>query len=200
MYFISYKYILIGDSGVGKTSILTKCTMNEFTKKHSPTIGVDFGTKIAKVGEQNYKLYIWDTAGQEIYKTITKSYYKNSNCVILVYDITNRQSFINLPLWLSSINNIVKDTVMILVGNKKDAENKRQISFIEGLNEAKKHNMYFMELSAMDYNNVEKLIYNCLNILIDKNEVKYTSTNNYDNTKRTRECCNTTNDECCIIL
>jgi small GTP-binding protein len=201
MCYNSYKYILIGDPGVGKTSIVSKCTMNEFNETYNPTIGVDFGTKIARVEDRDYKLYIWDTAGNEIYKTITQSYYRNANCVILVYDITNRQSFINLPLWITNINNIVKDTLMILVGNKNDIGFKREVDYEEGYNAAKKNNMLFMELSARNYENVENLIYTCLKQLIYKHETHHSRNNNreYKN-KITHDCCDMTYYDCCVIL
>ena len=91
---------------------------------HEVTVGVEFGTLLVKLEQQVFKLQIWDTAGQEIYRTITKSYYRNTNCVILVYDITNKESFYNLPYWISDISNTTVEPVIILVGNKNDKNKK----------------------------------------------------------------------------
>ena len=198
MDYVIVKYILIGDSEVGKSSLLNQYINNENKQQYIPTIGIEYGTKFITKDNTKYKLNIWDTAGQEIYRTITKSYYRNANCVLLVYDITNKDSFHNLPYWISEITDTIIDPVIILVGNKLDENKKRQVSKEDAIKIAEQYNMLFMEVSANNYKSVNKLFYEPIKLIHKKN---------IDNTvkgKRTitleKPQYNDSNDECCIIL
>lgn len=122
-----------------------------------PTIGVDFKIKTVDVDSKQIKLQIWDTAGQERFKTITSSYYKGAHGIIVVYDITDRESFSNIQTWMAEVEKHACDNISrILVGNKCDLETSRQVSFEEGQELADHYNVRFMETSAKDSKNVEQ--------------------------------------------
>lgn len=124
-YSFLFKYIIIGDTSVGKSCILLQFLEKKFKFDHDTTIGVEFGSKIITVNDKQLKLQIWDTAGQETFKSITRSYYRGSIGVILVYDITNRESFNNISRWLDETKSYANDKVVVmLVGNKTDLETK----------------------------------------------------------------------------
>lgn len=140
---LSLKLIIVGDSGVGKTNILTRYTKNIFNQDSKTTIGVEFGTKVLSINNHKIKLQIWDTAGQERYKAVTVAYYKGSKGAFIVYDVTNRNSFNSLENWISDIRkNGDKDTSIIIVGNKTDLGN-REISYEEGKKFAEMYSIYF---------------------------------------------------------
>jgi Ras-related protein Rab-1A len=121
---------ILGDSSVGKSSILLRFSDNVFLESWLPTIGVDFKIRSLEVNKKSVKCQIWDTAGQERFKNIVKTYYKGCKGFILVYDISYRQSFENIENWLKDIENFAdKDTIKILVGNKCDLETKREVSY-----------------------------------------------------------------------
>jgi len=125
------KLILVGDSGVGKTNILTRFTKNTFNYDNKTTIGVEFGTKIININDHVVKLQIWDTAGQERYKSITVAYYKGSKGALIVFDVSKKQSFDNVIKWFDDIKkNGEKDLSIILIGNKTDLKD-REVSFDE---------------------------------------------------------------------
>lgn len=127
-YDYSIKTIIVGDSSVGKSNILTKFADNEFNVNNSTTVGVDY--KIVRIdhGQKTIKLLIWDTAGQERFNAIVKTFYKNAQVVILVFDLTNRASFDNIEFWLNQVKGEkIDDPIYILVGNKVDIESKRVI-------------------------------------------------------------------------
>ena len=144
-----FKYIIIGDSSVGKSNLLMKFIQNKFTEEYLTTIGVEFGTKNIKINNKIYRIQIWDTAGQEYFRSIAKAYFKNCVCAMLVYDITCKESFDNIKNWLQDIHEESPKTVLIvLIGNKIDLEDKRIISFDDGKNFANENGLIFMETSA----------------------------------------------------
>ncbi|KAJ2155425.1 Ras- protein Rab-18 [Coemansia sp. RSA 1935] len=147
-----YKILLIGDSNVGKSSILLRFTDDQFLppEETSATIGVDFKAKICTVDDKQYKLTIWDTAGQERFRTLTSSYYRGAQGVILVYDVCNRESFEHLDSWMEELNTYctTSDVVKMVVGNKIDKESERQVTRKEGAEYARKHQTLFLECSA----------------------------------------------------
>jgi Ras-related protein Rab-18 len=153
-----FKLLLIGDSGVGKSSLLVSFTENKFTDDMTTTIGVDFKVKYVNVRGKRVKLVIWDTAGQERFRTLTSSYYRGAQGIILIYDITNRESFDNLKNWLKEVNLYATytDTVKLLVGNKIDLEAKRQVSEEAGEQFASENGMLFIEASAKTRTGVEQ--------------------------------------------
>ena len=152
------KYIIIGDAAVGKSNLLLRFAQGDFKTEYQLTIGVEFGAKNLDIGNKKFRLQIWDTAGQENYRSITRAYYKNSVCAILVYDISNRESFEHISSWVEDcLAQSPKTVFMILVGNKSDLNDYRQVTFEEGKDMAKKNNMMFFETSAKTGENVDKI-------------------------------------------
>ena len=152
------KYIIIGDAAVGKSNLLLRFSQDDFKSEYQLTIGVEFGAKNLDIDNKKYRLQIWDTAGQENYRSITRAYYKNSVCAILVYDITNRDSFEHISSWVEDcLAQSPKTVFMVLVGNKSDLSEKRKVSIEEGQQMAKNNNMIFCEASAKTGDNVDKI-------------------------------------------
>ncbi|XP_066301635.1 ras-related protein Rab-18-B-like [Branchiostoma lanceolatum] len=143
------KILIIGESGVGKSSLLLRFTDDTFDPEIAATIGVDFKVKTLTVDGNKAKLAIWDTAGQERFRTLTPSYYRGAQGVILVYDVSSRNSFNRLEQWLSELETFStkQDIVKMLVGNKIDKD-KKEVDRNEGLKFARKHQMLFIEASA----------------------------------------------------
>ncbi|KAI0211679.1 Ras-related protein Rab-18A [Lamellibrachia satsuma] len=143
------KILIIGESGVGKSSLLLRFTDDTFDPELSATIGVDFKVKTITVDGNKAKLAIWDTAGQERFRTLTPSYYRGAQGVILVYDVSSKQSFTQLGNWLNELETFSTkhDIVKMLVGNKIDKD-RRETTRDEGLKFARKHHMLFIEASA----------------------------------------------------
>ncbi|XP_041430592.1 ras-related protein Rab-15 isoform X2 [Xenopus laevis] len=133
-YDVLFRLLLIGDSGVGKTCLLCRFTDNEFHPSHISTIGVDFKMKTIEVDGIKVRIQIWDTAGQERYQTITKQYYRRAQGIFLVYDITSERSYQHIMKWASDVDEYAPDGVQkILIGNKADEEQKRQVGKNQGL-------------------------------------------------------------------
>jgi small GTP-binding protein len=147
-----FKIVFLGDSGVGKTNLMSRFARNYFNINSKPTIGVDFALKNVKIGPHVIRLQIWDTAGQERYKTFTSTYYKDAQGIIFVYDITNKESFENISKWISNAESHVdlSQTAIILIGNKMDQETARQVGSEEARDFAQKNSMLFFETSALD--------------------------------------------------
>ena len=154
---IRHKIIFVGDAGVGKTTIISRIMNNPFSEEYEPSIGVDFMSKNLKYNGQNVKLQIWDTAGQEKYKGLIPSYIRNSSIVFIVYDISSKTSFDNIPKWINFIKSI-ENTTLILCGNKIDLEN-REVKKEEGEEFAKKEGIPFYEVSAKTEENVKDMFY-----------------------------------------
>ena len=151
-----FKVVFLGDSSVGKSNIISKYKLNEFNRNSKSTVGVEFYSKIITQNNKNIKIQIWDTAGQERFKSITKSYYKGAKGAIIVYDITRRATFENVQEWFKDTKTMGDNThlVLMLVGNKCDLVNERQVSTEEGKKEAEMNGMAFMETSALDGTNI----------------------------------------------
>ena len=157
-YSYLFKYIIIGDSAVGKSNILLRYIHDNFNEEFQSTIGVEFGAKNIKLEDKVYRIQIWDTAGQETFRSITRAYYKNSVCAFVVYDITNRNSFQNVKSWIEDCRKQSPKTVfMVLIGNKIDLEDNRQVSYEEGSVFAEKNGMLFFETSAKTGKNIEEI-------------------------------------------
>lgn len=157
-YDLSYKILLIGDSAVGKSSLLVSFISNA-VEDLAPTIGVDFKIKLLTVGGKRLKLTIWDTAGQERFRTLTSSYYRGAHGIILVYDVTRRDTFTNLSdVWAKELElySTNQDCIKMLVGNKVDREGEQVVSREEGLTLAKELGCLFLECSAKTRTNVEQ--------------------------------------------
>ncbi len=165
------KILTIGESAVGKTCILLRFTDNKFLKTHLTTIGIDYKSKVIKVNNFSVKLKIWDTAGQERFRNITQQYYKGADGILLVYDVTERNSFEKVREWMKQIQqNTNKDKVgIILVGNKCDLD-ERQVSLEEGQNLSKEYGILFYETSAYKDININECFESLVSEIISKKE------------------------------
>eukprot|EP01129_Flabellula_baltica_P004427 TRINITY_DN1535_c0_g2_i1.p1 TRINITY_DN1535_c0_g2~~TRINITY_DN1535_c0_g2_i1.p1 ORF type:complete len:203 (+),score=52.02 TRINITY_DN1535_c0_g2_i1:57-665(+) len=156
-YKYLFKYIVVGDTGVGKSCLLLQFAERRFQPRHELTIGVEFGSRSISIDDNQLKLQIWDTAGQEKFRSITRTYYRGAAGALLVYDITRRETFENLAIWLEDCRKYSNpNIVIIVVGNKNDLEEQREVTTEEGRNFAKTHNLYFLETSAKTSDNVDE--------------------------------------------
>ena len=188
-YDLILKLVIIGDSGVGKTNILSRYNNNEFSLITQPTVGVEFGNKIIKKENKSIKLQIWDTAGQERYKAITNAFYKGSKGAFVVYDITRKESFINIDKWIGELKtNGSDDILIVLVGNKTDLEDKREVLTEEVEKKAKQYGLAFCETSALNGQNIEHAFDILIEqILKDVDKIKEKENkNNKNNKKKTK--------------
>ena len=154
-YDMIFKILVIGDSGVGKSNLLLRYVKNEFASDMRSTVGVEFGTKMLKIDNYDVKAQIWDTAGQERYRAITSAYYKGAKGVLIVYDITRKNSFENVDKWLNDFKmKSDDDAVIVIVGNKSDLINEREVSIEEATLKAQVNHLAFFETSAKENENV----------------------------------------------
>ena len=152
------KFILIGDSSVGKTNIISKYKEDKFDIKTQPSIGVQFIAKNVVIENTTFRLQIWDTAGQESFRSMIRIYYKNSSCAFIVYDITEKESYNHIESWITECKKIAPETtLLVLIGNKNDLNENREVSYDEGLKMAEKFKMLFFETSAKNGENIEKI-------------------------------------------
>lgn len=155
-YDYLFKLLLIGDSGVGKTCVLFRFSEDAFNSTFISTIGIDFKIRTIELDGKKIKLQIWDTAGQERFRTITTAYYRGAMGIMLVYDITNEKSFCNIKNWIRNIEeHATSDVEKMILGNKCDMEDRRQVSKEQGQTLAMENGMKFMETSAKASINVE---------------------------------------------
>ncbi|XP_071735891.1 ras-related protein RABA3-like [Rutidosis leptorrhynchoides] len=158
-----YKVVVIGDSAVGKTQMLSRFTRNEFCFDSKSTIGVEFQTRTLTVQSKVIKAQIWDTAGQERYRAVTSAYYRGALGAMLLYDITKRQSFDHVARWVEELRVHADNSVVIaLIGNKADLEAKRAVSSEDALEFAETQGLYFFETSALTGDNVEAAFFKLL--------------------------------------
>jgi len=156
-YAYLFKYIIIGDTGVGKTALLFQFTEGRFQAVHDLTIGVEFGAKTVSIDNKQIKLQIWDTAGQESFRSITRSYYREAAVALLVYDVTRRETFTHLKQWLEETRQNANSQIeIVLVGNKVDLKT-RQVSTEEGKRFAEENKLHFFETSAKTAENVKQV-------------------------------------------
>lgn len=165
-----FKIVLIGDSAVGKSNLLARYARNEFYPNSKSTIGVEFQTQTMEIDGKEIKAQIWDTAGQERFRAVTSAYYRGAVGALVVYDISRRQTFDNISRWLDELHSHSDmNVVTVIVGNKTDLMDAREVSTEEGAALAEAQNIYFVETSALDSTNVQlafqtvvKEIYNIL--------------------------------------
>ena len=170
-YDLIFKLVLIGDTGVGKTNILSRYINNEFSLATQSTVGVEFGSKIIKKNDKLIKLQIWDTAGQERYKSITSAYYKGSKGALVVYDISRKSTFENVDRWIEELKaNGSEDVLIMLVGNKSDLEDKREVQTEDVIKKAEQFKIAFCETSALDGKNIDHAFDNLINEIAKKVE------------------------------
>ena len=173
-YFdVKYKIMVLGESKVGKTSLIKRYTKDQFGGVYLTTVGMDFQDKIIEIEDKKVRLQVWDTAGQERFRNVTKSYFQSSHGLLVVYDITDRESFEKINFWIENIkNNAPENAKLILVGNKCDLANERKVSYEEGENYAKNLNIKFFEASARDGTNVNELFFYLANEIYQDEKTK----------------------------
>ena len=157
------KLVVVGDSGVGKTNLIKRFANNTFNSNSKATVGVEFLSKSFKINNRIFKIEIWDTAGQERYKSITAAYYKGAKGALVVYDITSKISFENIDKWMMEIKEkSSKDLKLMIIGNKSDLKDARQVSNEEALRKAQDTGIPLMETSALDSTNVKEAFHDLL--------------------------------------
>ena len=170
----TFKYIIIGNAFVGKSNIIYRFTKGKFAENYKATINLDFSFKNMKIGDKIYRFQLWDTVGQEEFKSISRGYYKSGVCALVVYDITDRESFNNVSTWVDECRKYGPSTIsLVLVGNKIDLEDNRKIAFEEGEEFAEKNEMQFFETSALSGKNIDKLFNDTVESIIKKMESGY---------------------------
>ena len=169
---LSFKLIIVGDSGVGKSCLSIKASRNYFEDFYSPTVGFEFLTFNVKIEDKTVKLQIWDTCGQEVYRSLISSFYRSAALAIVVYSIEDENSFNNIEKWLNDIKTQQNPDVKIfLIGNKADLEDKRKITKDQGQEFAKEHNIsFFTESSAKTGLNVQNIFIEAAKILFVQHE------------------------------
>eukprot|EP01134_Creolimax_fragrantissima_P005593 CFRG5593T1 len=162
-YDYLFKIVLIGDSGVGKSNLLSRFTRNQFSLETKSTIGVEFATRSVEIDGKIIKAQIWDTAGQERYRAITSAYYRGAVGALLVYDIVKHRTYENVQRWLMELRNHAdSDIVIMLVGNKSDLKHMRSVAEEDSQAYATEENLRFIETSALEATNVEDAFVNTL--------------------------------------
>lgn len=165
----SLKVVVVGESGVGKTCLLIRFVRDTFEDNTQSTLGVEFMSKIIQTEKHRIQLQLWDTAGQELFRSVTRGYYRGSAGALLLFDLSNRDSFENVEKWLRDVKDVAKeDVVLILLGNKSDLESKRQVTREEANDFAQRNNMKYFEVSAKTGDNVSEAINACVE-MIEKN-------------------------------
>ena len=173
-YDLSFKIIVIGDSGVGKTCLSNKATKNTFDDSYNTTIGFEFFSFNIKMFEKVIKLQVWDTCGQELYRSLITNFYRNASLAIMVYAINNKDSFDNIDVWLKELKiHSNPDSKVFLIGNKIDLENERKVNREQGEEYSNQNNFsLFMESSAKTGFNAQKIFIEAARILYN-NYLKY---------------------------
>ncbi|XP_022106074.1 ras-related protein Rab-35-like [Acanthaster planci] len=195
-----FKLLIIGDSGVGKSSLLLRFADNTFSGTYITTIGVDFKIRTIDLNGERVKLQIWDTAGQERFRTITSTYYRGTHGVIVVYDVTSADSFVNVKRWLHEIEQNCDVVSRILVGNKNDCPEKKVVLTEDATNFAEQMGIQLFETSAKENINVEEM-FNAITELVLKqkkeNAAKQTAQENSQTVRLGSRKGNKSKSGCC---
>ena len=155
---IKLKLIVVGNQGTGKSSILNRFVNDTFEENYQTTIGLDFQSKNITIHDQDVRLIIYDTAGQEKFRSLIPMYIREAQIILIIYDISDRNSFESIPNWIHEVNEVInKEVVFALIGNKIDLEDKRKVTYEEGKKLAEKNNFVFQEVSAKSGKNFENL-------------------------------------------
>ena len=198
-----YKLIFLGDQSVGKSCILNRFMNDVFIEEYQATIGLDFQSKNVQIDNQDIHLLLYDTAGQEKFRSLIPMYTRDANIILLVYDISSKETFEHLPDWLKDLNNINKnDVIFALVGNKNDLADNRQITFEEGEKYAKENDFIFQEVSAKTGDGFSELFYKNLFERIrtkfrpggqkpttEVKDIKFNIEQDAKKTEKRRKCC-----------
>ena len=194
----------LGNTTVGKTCFILKFTENRFQETYIATIGLDFKMKTIQIKEKKYKIFFYDTKGQQRYKSIALNTIKNANGILLMYDITNEESFKSIPNWIQSVKDVKgNDFPMVLSGNKIDKKDERKISKKQGEELAANYNMEFFEISNKDGTNVEECGLALANKILEKRKkgrIDIENINKSNNTTKLRNVKNNKKDKsrrCC---
>ena len=200
-YDLLFKLILIGDSSVGKSNILLKYLRNEFDENSKATVGVEFGTKNILINGKKIKIQIWDTAGEERYRSITSAYYKGAKGAFIVYDITRKTTFDNIDKWISDLKlNGDENICIIILGNKSDLNEKRQVQEKDGIQKAEMFKTAFLETSALNGDNITKAFEELIEQIYQNNKSSFENDNkkeidngininDNEKNKEKRKCC-----------
>ena len=180
-YEMMFKVVLVGDSFVGKTNIMSKYLKDEFHEDSKATVGVEFGSKTFTIEGHAIKAQIWDTAGQERYKAITSAYYKGAKGAFVVYDITRKSSFESIDKWVNDLTAAAdKKITIVVIGNKSDLEDQRQIPKEKGEEKAAKLEVAFLETSALSGDNLDKAFELMMNEIYKKCHEEMLAENDLD--------------------
>ena len=167
-YNYIFKYIIIGDSAVGKSKLLLRFTDNTYKEEFQCTVGVEFGCRNLEINNKIVRIQIWDTAGMENFRSITRSYYKNSACALVVYDICNRDSFNNIETWIIDCKKNAPKTInFVIVGSKLDLEKQRQVPIQDGIELSTKYNCLFYECSSKTGINIDDIFINSSKLILE---------------------------------
>ena len=181
-YSLIFKIILIGDTSVGKTNILSRYINDKFLETSKSTVGVELATKVEHYNNKKIKIQIWDTAGQERYKSITTSYYKGAKGAFIVYDITKKESFKNVDKWIKDLKEFGDEHVAILIiGNKSDLEDEREVSIEEVKKKAELFDIGYCETSALKAKNIDYAFQTLIKLVAEKMEKEKNGENKYGN-------------------
>ena len=184
---VLYKILLIGDSGVGKTSVILRFTKNIFQEEFLNSIGVDFKSKDLNIDGKKVKLQIWDTAGQERFRTITASYYRGAHAIAIAFDLTQRISYEHVKRWMNDINKYAKEDVLkFLIGNKSDLINERKVYYEEARALASQMNTTYFEVSAKKDENINEFFEAATNIYLNSAMLAKFNTYNFSEKKNNK--------------
>lgn len=211
LFKYTFKYIIVGDYNTGKTAITERFINNQYDNKYISTIGVDYQTKIITIDDIGIKVCLWDTSGQERFRSITESYFKNITCAILTFDLTNYQTFYNLEYWLKKIREDVKNIEVILIGTKLDNYSNYIVQETEINNFIKKNKLSYFKTSSKNNINIDEIFYYSASLILNKIKDKSITPNQFldcgirDTEEDINNIINCNNNKssqknCCIIL
>jgi Ras-related protein Rab-6A len=198
-----YKLIFLGDQSVGKSCIMNRFMNDTFTEEYQATIGLDFQSKNVQIDNQDIHLLLYDTAGQEKFRSLIPMYTRDANIILLVYDITSKDSFMHIPEWIKDLTNIkMEEVIFALVGNKNDLAENRAVTFEEGQKFAQEHDFIFQETSAKTGDGFSELFYKSIFEKIrtkfrpggqqptsEVNEIKFNIEQEAKKSETKRRCC-----------
>ena len=187
--------IMIGESGVGKTSLIRRYTNNIFNSTHLETIGIEFYNREERINDQIIQIKIWDTAGQEIFHSLTKNFYRKADGIIIVFDLSNKESFEKIHDWIKSIHDNIdtyKEIQIIIVGNKNDMEEERQVTKEEGVKISEYFEIPYFEASAKNGNGVRTFMMKIIGDIVNNkvnNRSSFNIKNYYSNSDDAKRGC-----------
>ena len=198
-----FKLIFLGDQSVGKSCIMNRFMNDTFTEEYQATIGLDFQSKNVQIDNQDIHLLLYDTAGQEKFRSLIPMYTRDANIILLVYDITSKDSFTHIPEWIKDLTNIkMEEVIFALVGNKNDLDENRAVTIEEGQKFAQEHDFIFQETSAKTGDGFSELFYKSIFEKIrtkfrpggqqptsEVNEIKFNIEQEAKKTETKRRCC-----------